>query len=572
MINGAIERENMDDSGGRRSWPTLLGVLREYRHQPLTTTAVGSETPVREKVCTAVTGDGSLIASSHDNVLVVGNLGRRDGAMRVGAASEVVQLCNELTTALAWLSVAAVDCHASERSPRKVAHFLLRGTDSGNLYVYTPRLEKAIVDEIHIHDGPIESIAIRTDGCVASGPSSNEGQAENRGRDAGASTLPRAGDLNELNIMCKFILARIQLAGLIALLPDSPLGTAAAAGGDRSALFVEKFDVSSRVGDRSGGFCVGIVQPSLYKSFQSHMRPVGEMSRKSEVQGSLALMTCGRDPPIAAFSVVDTDVSKSSRGPGDLLAGRNSGAVVHILPVRSARHQRCVPDTSLRPSANPGRRAQAGDTTSQSAASLISTLSSMVPFSGGPSYGSRIATSIHPSPSACASRGGGLDVGRSPGAKFFALTDNIGRVLLCDPLTVSVLRIWKGYRNAQVAWTTIAEDEKAEGATIELLIVIYAPMKGVIEIWEPLGVRRAQYEVHVSPSPRGYEVGGAVGAPPVTDTSTYCLVQGAPVIWVSRGRAGACRGTRWKSEAVFLVDCSRFSVDVIFGLRTANVV
>jgi hypothetical protein len=63
------------------------------------------------------------------------------------------------------------------------------------------------------------------------------------------------------------------------------------------------------------------------------------------------------------------------------------------------------------------------------------------------------------------------------------LSDNFGRIFLLDVEMFVLIRQWKGYRDAQVGWVT---DSKKRGN----FLVIYAPARGLLEIWKcPNGVR-----------------------------------------------------------------------------------
>lgn len=44
-----------------------------------------------------------------------------------------------------------------------------------------------------------------------------------------------------------------------------------------------------------------------------------------------------------------------------------------------------------------------------------------------------------------------------PSERLAAVTDNLGRVLVVDVWTRMVLRLWKGHRNAQLAWIEVRE-------------------------------------------------------------------------------------------------------------------
>lgn len=72
-----------------------------------------------------------------------------------------------------------------------------------------------------------------------------------------------------------------------------------------------------------------------------------------------------------------------------------------------------------------------------------------------------------------------------------AIVDTLGRVILVDLKTGTILRIWKGYREAQCAFVEVNETRnRKEQPSIEnmkrrtgLFMVIYAPKKAMIEIW-----------------------------------------------------------------------------------------
>ena len=69
-----------------------------------------------------------------------------------------------------------------------------------------------------------------------------------------------------------------------------------------------------------------------------------------------------------------------------------------------------------------------------------------------------------------------------PSRRLVLATDAWGRVLLIDAAELLILRVWKGYRDAQVGWLTVPS---AGGARAALCAVIYAPRRlgGVVEVW-----------------------------------------------------------------------------------------
>eukprot|EP01080_Neovahlkampfia_damariscottae_P002306 gene2306-2774_t len=70
-----------------------------------------------------------------------------------------------------------------------------------------------------------------------------------------------------------------------------------------------------------------------------------------------------------------------------------------------------------------------------------------------------------------------------PTLKFVLTTDNLGRVIIYDLLTHTIMKIFKGYRNANVSWMLTEK---------KLFVVIYAPKKGIIEFWNLATLKREQ--------------------------------------------------------------------------------
>jgi hypothetical protein len=68
-----------------------------------------------------------------------------------------------------------------------------------------------------------------------------------------------------------------------------------------------------------------------------------------------------------------------------------------------------------------------------------------------------------------------------PTSSFALINDNLGRIAIYDLTTSTIMKLFKGYRNAQVNWMMIEE---------KLLVVIYAPKKGFIEFWDILGSKQ----------------------------------------------------------------------------------
>lgn len=105
----------------------------------------------------------------------------------------------------------------------------------------------------------------------------------------------------------------------------------------------------------------------------------------------------------------------------------------------------------------------------------------------------------------------GEQVALSPDFKMAATTDSFGRVVLLDAIRGCAVRMWKGYRDAQVGWIesveTLVQDpsdgpsnsmnrnrrrrfrmDEDEGSRISeprhtCFLVIYAPRRGLLEVW-----------------------------------------------------------------------------------------
>lgn len=62
--------------------------------------------------------------------------------------------------------------------------------------------------------------------------------------------------------------------------------------------------------------------------------------------------------------------------------------------------------------------------------------------------------------------------------------DDFGRVILFDVANAIAVRIWKGYRKAEVAWIVVEEDGNGQDYSKQAnFLAIYAPKRGILEIW-----------------------------------------------------------------------------------------
>jgi hypothetical protein len=77
----------------------------------------------------------------------------------------------------------------------------------------------------------------------------------------------------------------------------------------------------------------------------------------------------------------------------------------------------------------------------------------------------------------------------SPQQDLCAMADNFGRVMLLDVSTGTVVRMWKGYRDAQVGWISAAGKlaKATTNACTSCFLVIFAPRRSLVEIWAMRG-------------------------------------------------------------------------------------
>uniref|UniRef100_A0A8C2XG67 RAB3 GTPase activating protein subunit 2 (non-catalytic) n=1 Tax=Cyclopterus lumpus TaxID=8103 RepID=A0A8C2XG67_CYCLU len=89
------------------------------------------------------------------------------------------------------------------------------------------------------------------------------------------------------------------------------------------------------------------------------------------------------------------------------------------------------------------------------------------------------------------SRRHGESICLSPCNTLAGVTDDFGRVTLLDLARGIAVRMWKGYRDAQLGWLQVPEErgdrEFSPSASLPrrhaLFLVIYAPRRGILEVW-----------------------------------------------------------------------------------------
>ncbi|DAZ96836.1 TPA: hypothetical protein N0F65_008267 [Lagenidium giganteum] len=67
----------------------------------------------------------------------------------------------------------------------------------------------------------------------------------------------------------------------------------------------------------------------------------------------------------------------------------------------------------------------------------------------------------------------------SPTGRLAAVSDTLGRIMLVDTWRMTVIRMWKGYRNAQCGWMHGSEGTQRP---LGLYLVIYSAQRGIVEV------------------------------------------------------------------------------------------
>jgi hypothetical protein len=88
-------------------------------------------------------------------------------------------------------------------------------------------------------------------------------------------------------------------------------------------------------------------------------------------------------------------------------------------------------------------------------------------------------------------------VALAPRGPLVATVDGLGRVCVADAASGSAVRLWKGYRDAGVAWALPPRSHPL--SSLGPLLVLHAPRRAAVELWWP----RAGKRVGAWPLPHG---------------------------------------------------------------------
>ncbi|KAL3082849.1 hypothetical protein niasHS_010651 [Heterodera schachtii] len=143
----------------------------------------------------------------------------------------------------------------------------------------------------------------------------------------------------------------------------------------------------------------------------------------------------------------------------------------------------------------------------------------------------------------------------TPGWPFVAVSDNYGRIVLVNTRTRRIIRIWKGYRQARCAWIETVSTSRTTPMKKALFLAIFAPKRGLLEIWSMLnGPRVLAFQV---------EEGSRLLSLPVVHSGI--LFGGSDI------RETEAQEASGRAGAVFLTpDGLLYSVDVPFYLSALS--
>ncbi|GMH37187.1 hypothetical protein BSKO_05060 [Bryopsis sp. KO-2023] len=261
--------------------------------------------------------------------------------------------------------------------------------------------------------------------------------------------LEREGT-EEVSVTFPDMIVCIPLPELLAFIRFHEVGAGQAA--DPSLKIAHgKYDVSKKCGHRTDGINLGKKRPSL-KSVLA-----GKDSGEEVV--TVSVVAVGKSPCIGGF---DASLSAGSGGALAMFGRLASSMTLGVSGMAWSM----------------GRRAWKSGVTSlfssgQKEETLVDAVPAKLRFSLRDSK--RQVTEMIPSPSGC----------------LGVTMDTFGRVILFDTGKMLVVRMWKGYREAQCAWIRRKEKNRPS-----LFLAIYAPRREVLEVWPVrCGPRKASFQV-----------------------------------------------------------------------------
>ncbi|KAL6785496.1 hypothetical protein ACKKBF_B00505 [Auxenochlorella protothecoides x Auxenochlorella symbiontica] len=394
-------------------------------------------------------GSVSLVlgpSQTAEGSVLVAGLGQRLVVLGLGDGAHDLAFDTVLTESERITSLAVMERDPGAKSTQPAA--ILVGTSAGFLQLHSP--DARLVLRQALHDRALLSLSARS--C-----------------DAGAG-VPHALATFE-NAVAR--VAGWDVAAAMQWRARSWSVAGWGGGSEPPALDVAKWTLGRGVGPRAAALCGPAVAPSLH----------AELARRCAGAApppppALRLLTAGAAPPVASFAAPE---QPGSRDLARRAAGAARGAAVRLAASAQARLPPALARATARAAGAAGEEAA-------------------LP------RGTRVVALTHVWDA--------KRVVHSLAASFcgqWALgCDSLGRVLLIDVATSLVVVMLKGYRAAQAAWMEWPAGGVRGPAPGSSVPVIYAPRKGVLEVWAPdLRTRLAVLRgvgprgVLLSPRPRG---------------------------------------------------------------------
>jgi hypothetical protein len=269
-----------------------------------------------------------------------------------------------------------------------------------------------------------------------------------------------------------------------------------------------KYYFKKAMGARTAAACVGPAAPSLSSL----------LARRQDPPHRNVIFTVGSDPPFASFIVEESQTGGSILS---LVAGIATSSASELF----GRAKSFLPGSSINTTSNTAATAAAaggGNNTNSHSSSRPATptglggttlinSNSLTPLSTTTDTSNlkkreKIpGITIHQETAVWDDEKRKVNhLALSPCCRWAACCDSLGRVLLIDVASCVVLKMLKGYREAQAAWFIPSSSSSSEllntnkeataaaaaTATTSALLVVYAPRRGVVELWKPhCGVR-----------------------------------------------------------------------------------
>ncbi|BDA44097.1 probable rab3 GTPase-activating protein non-catalytic subunit [Coccomyxa sp. Obi] len=329
-------------------------------------------------------------------IVYLGTGSESSGPVKSGSILQQAVAHPDHITALCW------SCFGEPHTARCKESYILVGTATGYLQVHSDG--GALLHRQRLHTSAVTSIRMRVAGMHIS--------ADDASEDVTVCFEDAAACFSSIELR-SLVYIRREVG------PSNRWPT----------LGFNKWDTSRSAGKRSDALCLGSKSAGLYSVMTNR-----------DTSTSLLLLTVGRSPCIAAFEVKE----HAPQGALALVSDMASTAVTGMAGL--AKAALVGREDGYRAGLRKWLRRRGESESSEAPNSPMTPTSDgkeEVPQAAEPAAlwrsfkdDARCITSLTPAP-----RG-----------SLAAVTDNLGRVLLIDAASAAVLRIFKGYRNAQCAW------------------------------------------------------------------------------------------------------------------------